>query len=76
MCGDVGIAELLFICSRCCHRHQHMYCSRSYPNIGEETYMCNWCLQHAYCCPWHLSKPFTGPHASNGFLSHHKSCST
>ncbi|KAH7437109.1 hypothetical protein KP509_05G056500 [Ceratopteris richardii] len=44
MCGDVGIAELLFVCSRCCHRYQHMYCSRSYPNIGEEAYMCNWCL--------------------------------
>ncbi|MCO5572409.1 hypothetical protein L7F22_026163 [Adiantum nelumboides] len=44
MCGDWGIAELLFVCSKCSHRHQHTYCSRSYPNMGEEASICNWCL--------------------------------
>ncbi|MCO5571206.1 hypothetical protein L7F22_024941 [Adiantum nelumboides] len=44
MCGDWGIAELLFVCSKCSHRHQHIYCSRSYPNMGEEASICNWCL--------------------------------
>ncbi|KAI5057416.1 hypothetical protein GOP47_0027431 [Adiantum capillus-veneris] len=44
MCGDSGIAELLFACWKCSHRHQHMYCSRSYPSMGDETSICNWCL--------------------------------
>eukprot|EP00250_Pteridium_aquilinum_P014617 c22095_g1_i2 orf=122-1444(-) len=44
MCGDVGVAELLFLCIKCSHRHQHIYCSRSYPDMGREASMCNWCL--------------------------------
>eukprot|EP00250_Pteridium_aquilinum_P014616 c22095_g1_i1 orf=155-1405(-) len=45
MCGDVGVAELLFLCIKCSHRHQHIYCSRSYPDMGgEEAHICNWCL--------------------------------
>lgn len=44
MCGDTGIHEDLFRCTRCHHRYQHIYCSRSYPNLGSEKWICNWCL--------------------------------
>lgn len=44
MCGDVGISEDLFRCNRCRQRYQHIYCSRSYPILGSEIWVCNWCL--------------------------------
>lgn len=44
MCGDVGIPEDLFRCHRCDYRYQHIYCSRAYPNLGSEIWICNWCL--------------------------------
>lgn len=44
MCGDEGIAELLFLCSKCSYRPQHIYCSRSYPDLCGEASICNWCL--------------------------------
>eukprot|EP00249_Psilotum_nudum_P014865 c25038_g1_i3 orf=216-860(-) len=44
MCGDVGIYGDLFQCKRCNNRYQHLYCSRSYPNLGLEKWVCNWCL--------------------------------
>lgn len=45
MCGDIGIRNYLFQCSRCRYRYQHIYCSRSYPRLGSsEMRVCNWCL--------------------------------
>lgn len=44
MCGDLGMADHLFLCIKCSHRYQHTYCSRSYPNMGPEALICNWCL--------------------------------
>eukprot|EP00249_Psilotum_nudum_P009629 c22053_g1_i1 orf=184-798(-) len=44
MCGDVGITNYMFQCKICHHRYQHLYCSRSYPNLGSEKWVCNWCM--------------------------------
>lgn len=43
MCGDVGLQEHLFQCIKCRVRHQHTYCSPSYPNSRCYSRICNWC---------------------------------
>ncbi|KAJ7547241.1 hypothetical protein O6H91_08G077000 [Diphasiastrum complanatum] len=43
MCGDVGISSELIQCTKCLHRLQHKYCSRAYPNIALDEWMCDWC---------------------------------
>ncbi|KAJ7547251.1 hypothetical protein O6H91_08G077300 [Diphasiastrum complanatum] len=43
MCGDVGISSALIQCTKCLHRLQHTYCSRAYPNIALDGWLCDWC---------------------------------
>ncbi|KAJ7219823.1 hypothetical protein O6H91_17G056200 [Diphasiastrum complanatum] len=43
MCGDVGFIKELLRCKKCLHRLQHRYCSRGYPDIRLDEYICDWC---------------------------------
>ncbi|CAN6477906.1 unnamed protein product [Victoria cruziana] len=40
MCGDVGFPAKLFLCTKCCERYQHSYCSNYYNELGT---VCDWC---------------------------------
>ncbi|XP_074587944.1 uncharacterized protein LOC141843820 [Curcuma longa] len=48
MCGDVGFADKLFLCSRCNHRFQHSYCTNYYEEatLAAPT-VCDWCISES-----------------------------
>ncbi|KAK1314431.1 hypothetical protein QJS10_CPA06g02589 [Acorus calamus] len=44
ICGDIGFPKHLLRCPSCVFRFQHSYCSRLYPKVEKESWMCEWCF--------------------------------